>query len=500
VAVSGSFGPVIERFAGSKVLVIGEAMLDRYLHGAMERLCREAPVPIIDVDRRLEVPGGAGNTAVNARDLGADVTFLSVVGADEEGRALAQALATRGVDTGALLRDPDRRTLAKQRLLAGGQMFVRFDQGSTGALSVRHEVALVSRLLDLVPAHDVILVSDYAYGILSPRVIAALGRGQASAPRVIVVDSKRLDAYRAVGVTAVKPNYAEAIALLGGVGRRASERIELVSRHGLRLLETTGAQIAAVTLDADGALFFERGRPPYRTYARRSEPARPAGAGDTFVATLGLALAAGADLSAAAELASAAAAVVVSKDGTASCTALELRAAVAPGDKVVSDPDGLAARLHVDRRAGRRIVMTNGCFDLLHRGHITYLNAAKALGDLLVVGINSDASVRRLKGPGRPINGLEDRAQVLAALSAIDYIVPFDDDVPLDLVRAVRPDVFVKGGDYTPDRLPEARVVRELGGAVDILPWVSDQSTTSIIERIRARSNGAANGSARHIA
>jgi D-beta-D-heptose 7-phosphate kinase/D-beta-D-heptose 1-phosphate adenosyltransferase len=180
---------------------------------------------------------------------------------------------------------------------------------------------------------------------------------------------------------------------------------------------------------------------------------------------------------------------VVGKDGTAICSATELRAAVTPADRVVPDLGTLVARLDAHRRAGRRIVMTNGCFDILHRGHITFLNAAKSLGDVLVVGLNTDAGVRRLKGAGRPINGLEDRAHVLAALSAVDAIVPFDEDVPTALVRAVRPDVFVKGGDYTVDRLPEAAVVQALGGVVRILPYVDDRSTTSLIERIHARAH-----------
>lgn len=487
--MSGTLSTLIERFAGLRVLVIGEGMLDSYLHGITERLCREAPVPIVDVSRRLESPGGAGNTAVNARALGADVTLLSTIGDDADGAALCACLASHGVRTDAVLRDPRRRTLAKQRLVAGGHMVVRFDQGSTGPLEAEAERALAGRALDLAARHDVVLVSDYGYGVLGPRVIAALAESQARAGKVIVVDSKSLAAYRRVGVTAVKPNFAEAIALLGGAGRRGrQERTELIMAQGQRLLETTGARIAAVTLDTEGALFFERGRAPYRTYARPTDHSRAAGAGDTFAAALGLALAAGADLPAAAELASAAAAVVVDKDGTATCAALELRTAVTPADKVVADPAMLGLRLDVHRRAGRRIVMTNGVFDLLHRGHVTYLNAAKSLGDVLVVGVNADATVRRLKGAGRPINRLEDRAQVLAALSAIDYIVPFDEDTPVALVRLVRPDVFVKGGDYTVERLPEAAVVRELGGEVSILPWERDRSTTSIIERIRVES------------
>jgi D-beta-D-heptose 7-phosphate kinase/D-beta-D-heptose 1-phosphate adenosyltransferase len=486
VAVTTTLGALIERFAGARVLVLGEAMLDCYLHGATDRLCREAPVPIVDVTRRVESPGGAANTAVNARALGAEVTLLSIVGDDAEAATLTARLAQHGVRTGALLRDGRRRTLAKQRLVAGGQLLVRFDQGSTGALGSDTERALAMRCAELVRVHDVVLVSDYGYGILGPRVIAALAEQPAASNRVIVVDSKTLTAYRSVGVTAVKPNFSEALALLGGRDRHAvTERTELITAHGRRLLETTGARIAAVTLDTEGALFFEQGRPPYRTYARPVVHARAAGAGDTFVAALGLALGAGADLPAAAEIAWAAAAVVVDKDGTATCAAVELRAAVTPADKVLADRATLGLVLDAHRRAGRRIVMTNGVFDLLHRGHITYLNAAKALGDVLVVGVNADATVRRLKGPSRPINGLEDRMQVLAALSAIDHIVPFEEDTPIALVRAVRPDVFVKGGDYTVDRLPEAAAVRALGGVVRILPWEHDRSTTSIIERIR---------------
>jgi D-beta-D-heptose 7-phosphate kinase / D-beta-D-heptose 1-phosphate adenosyltransferase len=486
--MSATLDGLIARFAGLRVLVVGEAMLDCYLHGVTERLCREAPVPIVDVGRRVEAPGGAANAAANARSLGAEVTLLSVVGADGEAATLRRALADHGVRGAALVEDPTRRTLAKQRLVADGHLLVRFDQGSTGPLAPAAEGAVSARLADLVGGHDAVVVSDYGYGILSPRTIATLAESQAQAPRVVVVDSKSLPAYRRVGATAVKPNFAEARALLGDpVSRAADERVEAMTRDGHRLLEVTRAQIVAVSLDSDGAVFFERGSAPYRTYARPAVHPRPAGAGDTFLTALGLALAAGADLAAAAELASAAANVVVGKDGTAVCSALELRAAVSPADKVVADPRALGARLEGHRAAGRRIVMTSGCFDILHRGHITFLNAAKSLGDVLIVGLNSDAGVRRLKGAGRPINDLEDRAQVLAALSAVDHIVPFDETTPVELVRAVRPDVFVKGGDYTLERMPEAGLVQALGGVVRILPYVSDRSTSSIIERVRER-------------
>jgi D-beta-D-heptose 7-phosphate kinase / D-beta-D-heptose 1-phosphate adenosyltransferase len=261
-----------------------------------------------------------------------------------------------------------------------------------------------------------------------------------------------------------------------------------VAAAGERLLEMTGARIAAVTLDVDGGLVFERGRPPYRLYARPAEQSRAAGAGDTFVAAFALAIAAGGDTAAAAEIAAAAAAVVVGKRATADCTAFELRQFLFSEGKVADDLEQLAVRAEAYRRQGRRIVFTNGCFDILHRGHIAYLSRAKSLGDTLVVGVNSDESVRRLKGPPRPINSLEDRLHVLAGLSAVDHLIAFGEDTPEEVIRRIRPDVFVKGGDYTEETLPEAALVRELGGEVKILPFVQDRSTTSIIERVRAAS------------
>jgi D-beta-D-heptose 7-phosphate kinase/D-beta-D-heptose 1-phosphate adenosyltransferase len=480
---------LVERFRGLRVLVVGEAMLDSYVLGTSPRLCREAPVPIVAVARRDDVPGGAANTAVNVRQLGAAVTLLSAVGADRHAEVLEAALRARDVGADHVAREPHRLTLAKQRVLAGGHMLVRVDEGSIDALDGEAQARLIARLTALWEAHDAVVVSDYGYGILTARVVAALAALQARAPRVVAVDSKTLLAYRHVRPTVVKPNYEEARALLARPGRNPraprEPRSEVIARHGGRILGATSAQIAAVTLDTDGALFFERGRPPYRTYAQPVDHARAAGAGDTFVAALCLALAAGGDLSACAEIASAAAAVVVAKDGTAACSAAELRGSLSPRDRYTT-LEALRPRLELYRRQGRRLVFTNGCFDILHRGHVTYLNSAKALGDVLVVALNDDAGVGRLKGPGRPINGLEDRAQVLAALSCVDHIVAFAEDTPVDLVRAIRPAHYVKGGDYAADILPEAPVVRALGGEVRILPYVEERSTTSIIERVRA--------------
>jgi D-beta-D-heptose 7-phosphate kinase/D-beta-D-heptose 1-phosphate adenosyltransferase len=476
----------IDGFAGRRVLVLGEAILDTYLEGTARRLCPEAPAPVVDLTARREMPGGAANAAVNTASLGADVCMISAIGDDAEGRRLRRARA-RARPPRANSRPPrPPRTLAKQRVVAESRVLLRFDQGDTGPIASRTEAALIDRLTGCWDACEAVIVSDYGYGIVTPGVRARLAALQAARPRVLVVDGKRSGAYRGVGPTAVKPNFAEVARLLGGDAIRHCERIDWVIARGERVLELTGARIATVTLDADGALVFERDRPPYRAYAQPARHEQASGAGDTFVAALALALVAGADAPAAADLATAAAAVVVAKAGTAVCTAGELRAQVSSDAKPAADRAALAARLDASRRQGKRIVFTNGCFDILHRGHVSYLSRAKALGDVLVVGVNSDASIRRLKGPTRPINALEDRVQVLAALSCVDHVIPFDEDTPHNLLRVVRPHVFAKGGDYTRDSLPEASLVEALGGAVHILPYLADRSTTDIIARIRA--------------
>jgi D-beta-D-heptose 7-phosphate kinase/D-beta-D-heptose 1-phosphate adenosyltransferase len=497
--MNSNLAQLVSALAGRDVLVLGEAMLDSYLEGTTGRFCPEAPVPIVSLGARLDLPGGAANTAVNAHALGGRVTFLSAVGADPEAGLLRGALEARGVPAEPLIAVAGRRTLTKQRVVAAGQLLLRIDQGTTDPVGGATEQALIDRLADAYPRCDAVIVSDYGYGIVTPAVLRALADLQARWSRALVIDARRLDRYRGAGATAVKPNYAEAARLLGaGALDGFRDRADGIARHGDRLLERTGAQIVAVTLDCEGAVVFERGRAPYRTYARAVRSGCVAGAGDTYTAALALALAAGAPTAAAAELAAAAAAVVVGKERTATCTAQELREQVLAEGKFFADRARLAACVEAHRRQGRRVVFTNGCFDILHRGHITYLNRAKALGDVLVVGVNSDDSIRRLKGPSRPINTLDDRIQVLAALSCIDHLVAFDEDTPCNLVGVVRPDVFVKGGDYTRDRLPEAAVVEAYGGRVQILPYLADRSTTGIIERIQggpARPAAAAAGS-----
>ena len=481
-----SVGPAsfIDAFEQRRVLVLGEAMLDAYLVGSSDRLCQEAPVPVVAIGERRYRPGGAGNAAANVVDLGARAELVSIVGDDPEGDRLRDRLQAAGIGTGGVVVAPERETLAKQRVLAGSQLVVRFDQGTTTSPPSRVEDALLEALERSWERCDAVLVSDYGYGALTARTLAELARLQASSPRLVVVDAKDLRRYAGLGVTAVKPNYAQALEFLEP-GSSGKGRAEDALRAAERMLACTGAQIVAVTLDVDGSVVVERGRPPYRTFARPASATSSAGAGDTFVCAFTLALASGADTPSAAELASQAAARVVSKEGTATCSALELRESFTSSGKLLSGTR-LVDRLEFLRRQGRRVVFTNGCFDILHRGHITYLNRAKELGDVLIVGVNTDAGVARLKGPSRPINALEDRVEVLSALSSVDHVVTFEEDTPERLIGIVQPDVFVKGGDYTLEMLPEAAVVQAHGGTVHLLPFVDDRSTSGIIERIRS--------------
>ncbi|MFB2834890.1 bifunctional heptose 7-phosphate kinase/heptose 1-phosphate adenyltransferase [Floridanema evergladense] len=318
--------PFINAFKNINVLVIGEAILDSYLEGFSDRLCQEAPVPIVTLTHRQNVPGGAANTALNVRTLGANVRFLSVIGDDLEGNILRQALLEQGVSQEYILRQRLRRTLAKHRVISAGQILVRFDQGSTNAIDLEIEQRLIKDLHKLFPQSDVVIISDYGYGILTPNLIEAIANLQQNFPKTLVVDSKNLAAYRKIGVTAVKPNYQETMRLLGETELPENQsRISYILQNRKQILDITGAKIAAVTLDSDGALIFAQGNSPYRTFAQPINHANVTGAGDTFISALALALASGNSANVAAEIASMAAAIVVAKQGTATCSFAELQ-------------------------------------------------------------------------------------------------------------------------------------------------------------------------------
>ncbi|HEX6929417.1 MAG TPA: D-glycero-beta-D-manno-heptose 1-phosphate adenylyltransferase [Gammaproteobacteria bacterium] len=475
----------IHGFKTRRVLVIGDAILDVYEKGVTERLCREAPVPIVVLNERICSCGGAANTAVNAAALGARVELLTVIGADTNGDELVRTLEAGNVDTRCVFRAADRRTVAKTRICASSSILVRVDEGNTGPITDATAEAIASRLRPALHEFDVIILSDYDYGVFSGRLLARLTELFSGCDAPVVVDAKHPERFRALAPAAVKPNYAETAALLNLPKRQGADRIaQLLDKSG-RLLERTGAGIVVATLDGNGAIVFERDQAAYSISCLPQPDAKTIGAGDSFTAALALSLSVGAPAKAAARIAAAAAAVAIGEDGTGICSNDGLRAHFHGRAKRVESIGELMEKLAAARQCKRRIVFTNGCFDILRRGHVEFLNQAKALGDVLVVALNSDAGIRRLKGDDRPVNTLEDRVEVLAGLEAVDFIVTFDSDSPADLLKKIRPDIFAKGGTYSVDSLPEAELVRSLGGQIEIVPFHGGFSTRRLIEKIQ---------------
>lgn len=479
--------PLIEQFNRLRVLVLGDAMLDAYTSGQVQRFCPEGPVPVYDMQSTRLCAGGAANTAANLAALGAQVTLLTVVGKDEEGDRLMHLQRRQRIDTSHVVRCRHRRTLAKHRLLANQQILMRIDQGSTNPLDPMSEVQLLACLKSRLADCELVIVSDYGYGNATDQVIGALKDRPMGV--WLCVDSKRLDRWATSRPDIVKPNYLQACRLLGLAELpETPERCKQMVEYRDPLLAVTGAQTVALTCDQDGCVCLQANQAPWRISARSCARPRVAGAGDTFLATMGLAAAAGQSLPDAARLASTAAGLVVDKECTAVCTAEELMRSES-GLGRCWQLKTLVEHLSLQREHGERIVLTCGCFDILHHGHVEYLRRARRLGDRLIVAVNSDASIQRLKGPTRPINPLADRLEVLAALDCVDYLVTFDDDKPDRVIQALRPNVFVKGGDYTRETLPEADLVERLGGQVQFIPLVANRSTSRIIDRIVAATN-----------
>jgi len=466
--------------AGSvTAVVLGDAMLDVYERGTADRLSPEGPFPVVDLCTVDDHPGGAANVAAGVAALGARARLVSVVGTDEAGDRLLAAARVAGVDVAGVVRSPGRATLVKRRVVADGRTLLRVDGGSTGDVDDVAEDRLAARFAAAIGGADVVIVSDYRYGAVTDRMLHRLSR---AAPPV-VVDSKRLRRFAPVRPWAVTSNYEEVLAAVGRAGRSGRARVAHVGEIAEELVATTGAAVAAVTLDADGVVVVGADVAPVHLPA--TGPAvDPCGAGDAFTATMAVALATGRDFVGAALLGVRAAGVAASKPGTARCSREELSGGRPPfGSKVCGTVDELLARVAGQRRDGAQIVFTNGCFDVLHPGHVAALEAAARLGDVLVVGLNADESVRRLKGPGRPVHPLAERAAVVAALSAVDHVVPFGADTPFELLERLRPDVYCKGGDYAGRWTPEMELVATWGGRVETTPYLPGRSTTALLAR-----------------
>ncbi|MCE0457399.1 D-glycero-beta-D-manno-heptose 1-phosphate adenylyltransferase [Curtobacterium flaccumfaciens] len=464
------------------VVVIGDCILDRWTVGEAERVSREAPAPVVRVTETIAVPGGAANTAVNARALGARVRMVGLIGDDEAGDVLRQRLEAAGVDTSFLVEIPGTRTTTKSRVVGGDRVVVRVDE-LAATPTAEHGERLARSVARAIRCADAAVVCDYGLGVRAEDVVPMLDRDR---PGAVVVDAHDLTRWAALHPDLVTPNAGETAALLGTELGTGADRVGTVVATRADVLARSGARAAVVTLDRDGTVLLEAGSDQgFRTRATPASEQQASGAGDTFCAAATVALAVQAPLRDAVAVAQAAADVVVREAGTSVCTAAALLDSVTAPAATVVDHDELATAVEAARQAGRRVVFTNGCFDVVHRGHTTYLRQARDLGDLLVVALNDDDSVRRLKGPERPINPAEDRAGVLAALACVDLVTVFATDTPIPLIERLRPEVYVKGGDYSPEMLTETEVVRGYGGEVVMVDYVPEHSTSAVVRRIR---------------
>ncbi|HKC49560.1 MAG TPA: D-glycero-beta-D-manno-heptose 1-phosphate adenylyltransferase [Myxococcota bacterium] len=467
---------------GRRVLVIGDSALDAYVAGEVERISPEAPVPVLAVEREDYLLGGAANVAKCLVALGARTTLCTVVGDDADGELFRNEAEGIGIPRAGILVDRSRRTTRKTRIVARQQQVIRLDRETIGPLSPALEKRLCAAVARAVKRADAVVLSDYSKGVLSAAVCRAVFA--AAGARPVLVDPKNLPWKAFGGATILKPNLRAAEAF----AHATIEDEASAKRVAARIAEELGVAHVLLTRGAEGMVLASRGsNATLGIAARAKELVDETGAGDVVAAAVALALAAGAELGEAAWLANVAAGVKVGKFGAATVTGQEIVTELGGGEptaeRVMTRED--AARLAAKLRAqGRSLVFTNGCFDILHLGHVRYLEASRKLGDALVVGVNTDASVRKLKGPGRPLQSELDRAQILASLSCVDAVVLFAEDTPLALIRALKPDVLTKGADYKTKRAVVGwDLVRKWGGRVELVPLIEGRSTTGLVKR-----------------
>jgi len=471
------------------VLCVGDLMLDEFVYGEVSRISPEAPAPVIAVQRSETDIGGAGNVARNIVSLGARCIFVGLVGEDEAGARLEAELGRDSLIESVLVRDPTRPTTRKVRFVSEhfSTHMLRADWESTAPASVATEQKLIDAILPLLPRADIVLLSDYAKGVLTARVLRnAIDAARKLGKRVIVdPKSPNLAIYR--GATLLKPNRKE----FAEATRSRLDTEQSIADGAQEIMQLADCEAVLVTQSEHGMTLVPRSGDVIHVPAHPVKVRDVSGAGDTVAAMLAVVLAAGAGWEAALRMATAAAAVAVSKKGTASVTAAEVRRNILPHaflaaeEKIVATSADLEARLADWRRQGLRVGFTNGCFDILHPGHVKVLTAARGACDRLIVGLNSDASVQRLKGVGRPLQDERARAEVLAALEAVDLVVVFAEDTPIELITRIKPSVLVKGGDYTREKVVGHEIVEAHGGEVLLVDVLPGFSTTSLVGRAR---------------
>ncbi|MGY3234676.1 MULTISPECIES: D-glycero-beta-D-manno-heptose-7-phosphate kinase [unclassified Bradyrhizobium] len=483
------FDALAHDIARRTVLCIGDIMLDEFVYGEVSRISPEAPTPVIAAQRSEIHIGGAGNVARNVAALGARCIFVGLVGEDEAGKRLAAALADHAGIESALVRDPSRPTTRKVRFVSEhfSTHMLRADWEQAVAASEEVETRLIEAILPQIARADIVLLSDYAKGVLTARVIRHTIDAARNLGKRVIVDPKSLNWAIYRGATLLTPNRKE----FSEATRSRADTPQSIVDASEDVMRLADCEAILVTQGEHGMTLVPRSNEAVHVPAFPVKVRDVSGAGDTVAAALAVSLAAEADWDTALRVASAAAAVAVGKQGTASVSADELRrkilphATLAAEEKVVSAPDTLDARLAEWKGQGLRVGFTNGCFDILHPGHVKVLTAARAACDRLIVGLNSDASVRRLKGEERPVQDERARAEVLAALEAVDLVVIFEQDTPIDLIRRIAPSVLVKGGDYTREQVVGHEVVEAAGGTVVLVDILQGFSTTALVHRAR---------------
>jgi D-beta-D-heptose 7-phosphate kinase / D-beta-D-heptose 1-phosphate adenosyltransferase len=484
MTTNADLAALVPRIAGARVLCVGDVMLDRFVYGHVDRISPEAPIPVLSIERDLSMLGGAGNVVRNLIGLGAHAEFVSVVGKDAAGREVMELVgALENVDSH-LLSETKRETTIKTRYVAGSQQLLRADRETITEIASPTADDIVRIVAAALDDAAVLVLSDYAKGVLTPEATEALIATARKAKKPVVVDPKGLDYARYKGAALLTPNRRE----LSDAVQAAATSNEEVTRSSRKLIKLCGAEAVLCTRGADGMSLVTSNSVHHLPAAAR-EVFDVSGAGDTVLATVAAALAAGLSMFEAAQLATVAAAIVVGKVGTAVAYADDLvrelhHEDIVTGERKLATLDQARDEVAKWRHQGLRVGFTNGCFDLLHPGHVSLMAQSKAACDRLVVGLNSDASVKRLKGDGRPVQGEAARAAVLSSLASVDLVVIFNEDTPMALIEALRPEVLVKGADYKLDQVVGGDIVRNWGGRVLLAELAAGHSTTATIKRM----------------
>ncbi len=477
----------LSRFEKCRILVVGDLMIDEYLWGEVERISPEAPVQVVSVTRDTTTLGGAGNVVNNLIALGAKVSVASVIGAGEsaEGTLLLKLFNDLGVDTSGLIQESTRPTTRKTRIVAGHQHVLRIDRETKQEISGEHVDRLIRFVKEHIDEFDIVLVSDYGKGLLTKGLLSQLIDVANQNEKTIIVDPKGLDFKKYAGATAITPNKREASL---AAGTEIVDDVSLMTA-GEKLLQGVPVQKVLVSCGKEGMVLFEQGNKPHKISAEARQVFDVSGAGDTVLAVLGLGIASGGSFREAAALANLAAGIVVGKVGTATVSREELERflefstrGLAAKQKTLPDLAAVAERL---RAEGKTIVMTNGCFDLLHVGHVRLLSESKNMGDVLIVAVDDDRSVKALKGEDRPIIGVQERLRIISALDSVDYVTLFSTEELEQVIEAVQPDILTKGSNYTTDNVLGREIVEQSGGQVVLIPITESVSSSRIINQIK---------------